>query len=335
MKDTFILAIESSCDETSVSIVKNGTEDISTTINSQINIHKKYGGVVPEIASRNHLENITIVLDETLKKAKMKLEDIDAFACTYGPGLIGSLLVGLESAKTLSFIYDKPFIKVNHMMGHIYAANIGNKLEYPLIALVISGGHTDLILMEAENKFKYLGKTLDDAIGECYDKVARILKLSYPGGPNIELLAKSGKPTYQMPTILNDNSYNFSFSGIKSYINNLVHNENQRGNKINKNNLAYSFQETVTNLLVNKTRSAIIDYKIKNLIVVGGVASNFYIRNKLEEMAKKIDINIYVPDKKYCTDNATMIAAAAYILYKEKNFSELSADAKSLEILGG
>lgn len=335
MKDTFILAIESSCDETSVSIVKNGTEDISTTINSQIDIHKKYGGVVPEIASRNHLENITIVLDETLKKVNMKLEDIDAFACTYGPGLLGSLLVGLESAKTLSFIYEKPFIKVNHMMGHIYAANIGNKLKYPLIALVISGGHTDLILMESENKFKYLGKTLDDAIGECYDKVARILELPYPGGPNIEILAKSGESTYQMPSILNDNSYNFSFSGIKSYINNLVHNEKQRGNKVNKNNLACSFQMSVTNLLVNKTKSAIIDYKIKNLIVVGGVASNYYIRNKLNEMSKEIKINMYVPDKKYCTDNATMIGAAAYVLYKEKKFSELNTNAKSLETLGG
>ncbi len=333
MRDIHILAIESSCDETSVSIVKNGVEDIATVINSQINIHKKYGGVVPEIASRTHLENITIVIDQTLKKANMKLEDIDAFACTYGPGLLGSLLVGLETAKTLSFIYNKPFIKVNHMMGHIYAANIGNKLKYPLIALVVSGGHTDLIFMESGNKFKYLGKTLDDAIGECYDKVARILNLSYPGGPNIELLAKKGKPTYLMPSILNDSSYNFSFSGIKSYINNLVHNKNQREKKINKSNLACSFQETVTKLLVNKTKSAIIEYKIKNFIVVGGVASNSYIREKLHEMSKEIDINMYVPDKKYCTDNATMIGSAAYMLYKEKQFSELNTNAKSLENL--
>lgn len=335
MKDVYILAIESSCDETSVSIVKNGTEDIATTINSQIDIHKKYGGVVPEIASRTHLENITIVIDETLKKSKMKIENIDAFACTYGPGLLGSLLIGLESAKTLSFIYNKPFIKVNHMMGHIYAANIGNKLEYPLIALVISGGHTDLILMKSENEFQYIGQTLDDAIGECYDKVARILKLPYPGGPNIERLAKSGNSTYKMPSILNDSSYNFSFSGIKSYINNLVHNEEQRGNKINKNNLASSFQETVTKLLVNKAKSAIINFKVKNLIVVGGVASNSYIREKLSEMSKEIDITMYVPDKKYCTDNATMIGAAAYVLYKDKKFSELSTNAKSLETLGG
>lgn len=328
MKDVYIMGIESSCDETSVSIVKNGSEDISTTINSQIDIHRKYGGVVPEIASRKHLENITIVIEETLNKADMKLEDIDAFACTYGPGLSGSLLVGLEATKTLSMVYKKPFIKVNHMMGHIYANKIDNdKIKYPVVSLVISGGHTDLILMENETNFSYLGKTLDDAIGESFDKVARILGLSYPGGPNIEKIASLGKDKYEMPKILEkDKSYNFSFSGIKSHVNNLVHNANQRKESINKENMACSFQKCVTDLLVTKTQKALLDTKVDTLLVSGGVASNSYIRNELENMCKKNDICIHIPNKIYCTDNATMIAAAAYPLYKNKKFSNLDAD---------
>ena len=327
--DVYILAIESSCDETSISIVKNGTEDIVTIINSQIDIHKNFGGVVPEIASRKHMENITIVLDECLSTANMKLEDIDAFAATYSPGLTGSLLVGLECAKTLSLIYNKSFIKVNHMLGHVFANKINNELQYPLIALVISGGHTDLMLMENEENYSYHGRTLDDAIGECYDKVAKILGLEYPGGPNVEKLALSGTNSYKMPTILNDESYNFSFSGIKSHINNLVHNEMQRGNTINKEDLCCSFQEAVTNLLVSKTKRALLDKGIKSLIIAGGVASNSFIRNELILMTQKTGVNINIPDKKYCTDNATMIGSAAYVLYKNKKFGSLSTNAIS------
>ncbi len=330
-KDVYILAIESSCDETSVSIVKNGTEDIATIINSQIDIHKNYGGVVPEIASRKHMENITIVLDECLKKANMKFEDMDAFACTYAPGLTGSLLVGLECAKTLSLIYNKPFIKVNHMLGHISANKINNTLKYPLISLIVSGGHTDLILMKDENNSKYLGSTLDDAIGECYDKVAKILGLEYPGGPNVEKLALNGKPSYKMPTILDDESYNFSFSGIKSHVNNLVHNEHQRGNEINKEDLCRSFQDAVTNHLVSKTKKALLDYNVKYLLIAGGVASNSHIREELSNMCKNINVEMHVPDKKYCTDNATMIGAAAYPLYLKKEFATLDTNAKSNE----
>ena len=218
MKDVYILAVESSCDETSVSIIKNGHEDVATIINSQIDVHTKYGGVVPEVASRLHLENITMVINECLEKANMKLEDMDAFACTYAPGLLGSLLVGVEATKALSFIYNKPFIATNHMMGHIYANMIGNELEYPLLSLIVSGGHTDLILMKSENEFEYLGQTLDDAIGEAYDKVARILDLPYPGGPNVEKYALQGNPSYKMPNILMDDSYNFSFSGLKTAV---------------------------------------------------------------------------------------------------------------------
>ncbi len=330
-KDIYILAIESSCDETSVSIVKNGCEDVSTVINSQIDIHKNYGGVVPEIASRKHMENITIVLDECLSKANMKFEDMDAFACTYAPGLTGSLLVGLECAKTLSLIYNKPFIKVNHMLGHISANKINNTLKYPLISLIVSGGHTDLILMKDENTSKYLGSTLDDAIGECYDKVAKILGLEYPGGPNVEKLALNGKNTYKMPVILNDESYNFSFSGIKSHVNNLVHNEHQRGNEVNKEDLCRSFQDAVTEHLISKTKKALIDYNVKYLLIAGGVASNSHIREELSKMCEGIGVEIHVPDKKYCTDNATMIGAAAYPLYLKKEFAALDTNAKSNE----
>ena len=329
MKDIYILAIESSCDETSVSIVKNGNEDISTIINSQIDVHTKYGGVVPEVASRLHLENITMCINECLEKANMKVEDMDAIACTYAPGLLGSLLVGVEAAKVLSYVYNKPLIGVNHMMGHICANNIGNKLEYPLLSLIVSGGHTDLIRMNSESAFEYIGQTLDDAIGEAYDKVARILGLPYPGGPNVDKYASMGKNSYKMPIILNDNSYNFSFSGIKSHVNNLVHNEYQRGNEVNKYDIACSFQESVTNLLVTKVKKALIDKGYKTFIMSGGVASNSYIRKSLKEMCDSIGVKMYVPDKKYCTDNATMIGAAAYILYKNNKFSDLSLNAMS------
>ncbi len=331
MKDIYILAVESSCDETSVSIIKNGHDDIATVINSQIDVHTKYGGVVPEVASRLHLENITMVIDECLNKANMKLEDIDAFACTYGPGLLGSLLVGVEATKVLSFVYNKPLIAVNHMMGHICANMIGNDLNFPVISLVISGGHTDLILMENESSFKYLGQTLDDAIGEAYDKVARILNLPYPGGPNVEKYASQGEDTYNMPKILNDDTFNFSFSGIKSHVNNLVHNEHQRGNEINKEDLCRSFQDAVTNHLVSKTKKALLDYNVKYLLIAGGVASNSHIREELSNMCKNINVEMHVPDKKYCTDNATMIGAAAYPLYLKKEFATLDTNAKSNE----
>ena len=329
MKDVYILAVESSCDETSVSIIKNGFEDVATIINSQIDVHTKYGGVVPEVASRLHLENITMVIDECLNKANMKLEDIDAFACTYAPGLLGSLLVGVEATKALAFVYNKPFIATNHMMGHIYANMIGNKLEYPLLSLIVSGGHTDLILMKSENEFKYLGQTLDDAIGEAFDKVARILNLPYPGGPNVEKYALEGQPTYKMPQILNDESFNFSFSGIKSHVNNLVHNEKQRGNEIRQYDIARSFQDCVTSHLVDKTKKALLKYNLKTFLISGGVAANSHIRDSLKEMCDSIGVTMHMPPKKYCTDNAAMIGTAAYVLYKNKQFAPLSTNAQS------
>ena len=274
MKDIYILGIESSCDETSVSIVKNGTEEIATTIASQIDIHKDYGGVVPEIASRHHVKNVTMVLEECFEKANMTIEDIDAIAITYGPGLIGSLLIGLETAKTLSFAHNKPLIPVHHIAGHIYANSLVNELEFPLLALVVSGGHTEIIKMDNHYKFEKLGGTLDDAIGECYDKVARVIGLEYPGGPKIDKLATVGKNTYKLPIPLRDDSYNFSFSGLKSAVINLAHNEEQRGIEIRKEDLATSFQTVAIESIITKVRKAIVEENIKNVIVAGGVAAN-------------------------------------------------------------
>lgn len=315
MKDIYILGIESSCDETSFSIVKNGTDEIATVISSQIDIHKKYGGVVPEIASRAHIKNITFVLEECLEKANMKMEDIDAIAVTYGPGLIGSLLVGVECAKTLAYLYNKPLVPVHHISGHIYANNLIKRLEFPLIALVISGGHTELIYMQKDYDFQKLGGTLDDAVGECYDKVGRVINVEYPGGPVIDRLAMLGSHTYDLPIPLNDDSYNFSFSGLKSAVINLAHNEAQRGHELNKEDLAKSFQDVVVETLTKKTMKAIKEYKVKNFILAGGVAANKGIRSKFQELCEESKINYTFPSIKYSTDNAAMIASSGYYAY--------------------
>lgn len=315
MKDIYILGIESSCDETSFSIVKNGTDEIATVISSQIDIHKKYGGVVPEIASRAHIKNITFVLEECLEKANMKMEDIDAIAVTYGPGLIGSLLVGVECAKTLAYLYNKPLVPVHHISGHIYANNLIKRLEFPLIALVISGGHTELIYMQKDYDFQKLGGTLDDAVGECYDKVGRVINVEYPGGPVIDRLATLGSHTYDLPIPLNDDSYNFSFSGLKSAVINLAHNEAQRGHELNKEDLAKSFQDVVVETLTKKTMKAIKEYQVKNFILAGGVAANKGIRSKFQELCEENKINYTFPSIKYSTDNAAMIASSGYYAY--------------------
>ena len=328
-KDVYILAIESSCDETSMAIIKNGTDNIATTILTQMDTHAAFGGVVPEIASRMHSENITMVLEDVLNKANMKVEDVDAIAVTYAPGLLGSLLVGIEAAKTLALVYNKPLIKVNHLAGHIYANNLVQKMELPLLALVISGGHTELVLMEDDYKFKVLGETLDDAIGEVYDKVARVLDLPYPGGPNIEKYAEQGTPSYELPIPMNNDELNFSYSGLKSAVINLVHNEKQRGNEIRKYDLAASFQKVAIDELVRKTELAIKKYNIKRLIVAGGVTANKYLRSEMEKLANKYDVNLTVPPIKYCTDNAAMIGCAAYPLYLKNDFTDYSLNAES------
>jgi len=317
MNDTYILAVESSCDETSMSIIKNGNEEIATVVLSQIDIHKNYGGVVPEIASRNHIENITIVLEELLNKANMKIEEITAIGVTYGPGLIGSLLIGVQAAKTISLITGKPLIPVHHIAGHIYANNLEERLTFPLIALVVSGGHTELIYMKEDYSFEKIGGTLDDAVGECYDKVAKVIGLEYPGGPRVDNLAHLGKDTYDLPYPLDDKTYNFSFSGIKSAVINLVHNESQRGNSINKEDLCTTFQNRVVTVLTKKTMRALKEYNVNNLIVAGGVSANKGLREALTTECEKENIKLSFPRLSYCTDNAAMIGAAAYFAYKK------------------
>ncbi len=333
MKDIYILGIESSCDETSASIVKNGVEEIATVISSQIDIHKDFGGVVPEIASRHHVKNITMVLEECLEKANMTMDQIDAIAITYGPGLIGSLLIGLEAAKTLSFVYNKPLVPVHHIAGHIYANSLVKPLEFPLLAVVVSGGHTELIEMTKHYDFKKLGGTLDDAIGECYDKVARVIDLEYPGGPKLDKLAHEGKPTYDLPVPLKDDSYNFSFSGLKSAVINLAHNEEQRGNVLRKEDLACSFQKVAVESIINKVRKAIVEKDIKHVIVAGGVAANNGLRDAMTELCAELNVDLSIPPMKYCTDNGTMIAAAGYYAYLEGRRADLNLNSKSQDTL--
>ncbi len=329
IKDIYILSIETSCDETSIAIVKNGNEVIALTILSQIDTHANFGGVVPEIASRMHTENITMVLEETLRKAKMKVSDCNAIAVTSTPGLLGSLLVGVEFAKVLSYVYDLPLIQVNHLIGHIYANKIGDKLKFPSLALIISGGHTELVKMTGDYEFEMLGETQDDAIGEAFDKVARVIGLKYPGGPNIEKLAKEGNNNYKLPKMANDESYNFSYSGLKSSVINLVNNEKNKGREINKADLACSFQITAVEELTRKLEKALIETKIKNVIIAGGVSANKYLREEIKKMCDKYDANLNLPEFIYCTDNAAMIGAAAYPLYLKKDFADLDLNAKS------
>ena len=328
MNDTYILGIETSCDETSVSIVKNGVDEIATVVLSQMDTHAKFGGVVPEIASRMHIESITIVLEECLKKAGMAMEEIDAIAVTYAPGLIGCLLVGVTLTSTLSYIYNKPLVPVHHIIGHIYANNLKKRLDFPLISLVVSGGHTELVYMDKDYSFKKIGGTLDDAVGEAYDKVARIINLSYPGGPKVDELAHLGEDTYELPLPLDDDTYNFSFSGLKSAVINLVHNEQQRGNNIVKENLACSFQNRVVEILTKKTMKALKEYNVNNLIVAGGVSANKGLRERLIKECEKNNINISMPEIKYCTDNAAMIASAGYYAYKLGIISDIDLKAR-------
>lgn len=333
MKEIYALGIESSCDETSMSIVKNGTEEIATVVLTQIDTHKEFNGVVPEIASRMHVENITIVLEELFSKTTLTMDDIDIIGVTYGPGLIGSLLIGVECAKTISLVTGKPLIPVHHIAGHIYANNLESRLKFPLIALVVSGGHTELIYMREDYTFKKIGGTLDDAIGEAYDKVARILGLSYPGGPIIDKKYYEGKDTYNLPYPLNDNTYNFSFSGIKSAVLNTVHNEKQRGHTIRVEDMCTSFQERVVSVVVKKTMHALEEYQVKNLVIAGGVSANSHLRDTLAKECEKRGINFSKPRLAYCTDNATMIASAAYYAYKKGVTADLTLNAVSTDSL--
>lgn len=325
----YVLGVETSCDETSVSVTLDGTKVLSNVVLSQIKVHREYGGVVPEIASREHIKGITYVFDQAIKDAGINYQDIDLIAVTIGPGLIGSLLIGVNAAKVVSLNYDIPIIGVHHISGHIYASHIEQPMQFPLIALVVSGGHTELILMKEHFSFEKLGETQDDAVGEAYDKVARILGLPYPGGPEVDKLAKKGKEAFHFPRpMIDSKNFNFSFSGLKSHVINLHHNMLQRNEAINIEDFCKSFQEAVTDVLVTKTIKAKNEYKVKQIVVAGGVAANSGLR---EKMKKEItDIPVYFPKMSYCTDNAAMISVAGYYKYqKEQKVDDLMLNGSS------
>ncbi|MCG3413061.1 tRNA (adenosine(37)-N6)-threonylcarbamoyltransferase complex transferase subunit TsaD [Staphylococcus massiliensis] len=330
MNNTKILAIETSCDETSVSVIENGTMILSNTVLSQIESHKRFGGVVPEVASRHHVEGITTTIETSLQEADVTMDDIDAVAVTEGPGLIGALLIGVNAAKALAFAHQKPLIPVHHIMGHIYANHLEEPLTFPLIALIVSGGHTELIYMEDHLNFKVIGETRDDAVGEAYDKVARTIGLPYPGGPLVDKLAQVGEDTYDFPRVwLEKDSYDFSFSGLKSAVINKLHNERQKNNPIFKENVAASFQNSVVEVLVGKAIKACEDFNVDHLIVAGGVASNQGLRQKLKEEATAKQIRLAIPSMKLCTDNAAMIGSVAHFLYLDGVRADMSLNGKS------
>ena len=315
--DNYILAIETSCDETAAAIIKNGTEIISNVVSSQIESHKRFGGVVPEIASRHHVEQVTIVLEETLKQANMEPKDLTAVAVTEGPGLVGALLIGINAAKAFAFVHGLPLIGTHHIAGHIYANNLVQPMEFPLLALVVSGGHTELVLMREHGSFEVIGETRDDAAGEAYDKVARVLNMPYPGGPHIDRLAHEATEGVPFPRVwLEEDSYDFSFSGLKSAVINYKHNMEQRGEEIIAEYVAKGFQDSVVEVLTGKTVRAAREYQVKQVIAAGGVSANKGLRTAMELAFKEAGIPFYVPPLKLCTDNAAMIGAAAYEMYE-------------------
>lgn len=309
--DNYIMAIETSCDETACAIVKNGREVLANVVASQIKTHEKYGGVIPEIAAREHLEAINIVIEEAFEQANLKPEDITAIAGTVGPGLVGSLLVGLNAAKTLALVYDKPFIGINHLNAHVCANYIDTDLKPPFIALLVSGGHTQIIEVKSHSEQRIIGETIDDAVGEAYDKVARLIGLPYPGGPLLDKLAKEGNPhAYKLPEA-KVGGYDFSFSGLKTAVLRLVQTLKKENEELPTNDICASFQETVSATLLKKVKAALEETGYKQIVLAGGVAANSEIRRKffaLEEEGYKVN----APAMKYCTDNAAMIASCAY-----------------------
>lgn len=329
MKDRLILGIETSCDETAAAIVKNGKKIVAQVVASQIESHKRFGGVVPEIASRHHVEQITLVLEETLKQANLSYHDLNAIAVTEGPGLVGALLIGVNAAKALAFAYDLPLIGVHHIAGHIYANRLVKEFSFPLIALVVSGGHTELVYMKEHGCFEVIGETLDDAAGEAYDKVARTLNLPYPGGPHIDRLAHEGTASIDLPRAwLEEGSFHFSFSGLKSAVINTLHNAAQSGITIDPKDMAASFQQSVVEVLVEKTVRASEKYQAKQVLLSGGVAANKGLRTAMEEaFKKKKGIDLVIPPLSLCTDNAAMIAAFADVLYEKGIFGDYRMNA--------
>lgn len=327
-KDLYVLGIETSCDETAVAIIKNGREIVANIVASQIESHKRFGGVVPEIASRHHVEQLTIVLEEALKVGGLEMSNIDAIAVTEGPGLVGALLIGVNAAKALAFAHNIPLVPVHHIAGHIYANRLVTELKFPLLSLVVSGGHTELVYMKEHGHFEVIGETRDDAAGEAYDKVARVLNMPYPGGPHIDRLAEAGEATIDLPRAwLEEGSYDFSFSGLKSAVINTVHNATQRGEEIAPENLAASFQESVIDVLVTKTLRATKEYDVQQVLLAGGVAANKGLRKRLEAAFASEDVELVIPPLYLCTDNAAMIAAAGTVFYEKGQRADLSLNA--------
>lgn len=333
---TVLLALETSCDETACAVVEDGLKILSNIVSSQIDVHTLYGGVVPEVASRIHVENISAVITEALKKAEVTMADIDAIAYTRGPGLIGSLHVGVQAAKTLAWSFGKKMLPIHHLAGHIYANAFVTDLEFPLLALVVSGGHTELVWMASDWDFKIIGSTADDAIGEAYDKVARVLGWGYPGGPVIDKMARTGTPSYPLPVPKTSGPYDFSFSGLKTAVIQLVAREEKAGREIRPADLAASFQETALNSMVRKTVQAARQYQPKMLVLAGGVAANSRLRTLItEQMQACPGVQVVIPPLWCCTDNAAMIGAAGYVAYQHQLFGgfDLAADC-SLEMPG-
>ena len=319
-----ILAIESSCDETAASVIDNG-QLLSNIVSTQIDVHRKYGGVMPEIASRLHAENISIVIKEAMEDAKTKFEELDAVAITRGPGLIGALHVGLQAAKTVAMLYNIPLIPVHHLAGHIYANEYVSEFKFPMLAVVVSGGNTELVLMRDHLDFEIIAETRDDAIGECYDKVARVLGLPYPGGIPIDKLAKVGKHTYDLPTPLKgEKTLDFSYSGLKTNVINLVHNLEQKGQKVNVEDMCKSFQDVAVGLVIDRTIKVVKSQKVNQVILAGGVSANSYLREQMKIEMDKLGVELNIPPMWCCTDNASMIAKVAERLYELKVFAPLN-----------
>ena len=334
MNDRYILAIESSCDETSVAVLKNDKDLLSNIIASQVESHKRFGGVVPEVASRHHVEVVTLCIEDALKEAGIVAQDLDAVAVTYGPGLVGALLVGMSAAKAFAWAHGLPLIPVNHMAGHLMAAREVKELTYPLMALLVSGGHTELVYVPEAGVYQIIGETRDDAVGEAYDKVGRVMGLTYPAGREIDQLAHQGQDVYDFPrAMIKDDNLEFSFSGLKSAFINLHHNAQQKGEELVLEDLCASFQAAVMDILLVKTKKALEKYPVKSLVVAGGVAANQGLRERLAEEIR--DVEVIIPPLRLCGDNAGMIALAAAIEYEKGNFASLDLNAKPSLVFEG
>ena len=334
MKDRYILAIESSCDETSVAVLKNDKDLLSNIIASQVESHKRFGGVVPEVASRHHVEVVTLCIEDALKEAGIVAQDLDAVAVTYGPGLVGALLVGLSAAKAFAWAHGLPLIPVNHMAGHLMAAREVKELTYPLMALLVSGGHTELVYVPEAGVYQIIGETRDDAVGEAYDKVGRVMGLTYPAGREIDQLAHQGQDVYDFPrAMIKEDNLEFSFSGLKSAFINLHHNAQQKGEELVLEDLCASFQAAVMDILLVKTKKALEKYSVETLVVAGGVAANQGLRERLAEEIR--DVKVIIPPLRLCGDNAGMIALAAAIEYEKGNFASLDLNAKPSLVFEG